>query len=1408
MHGSLPEFSILNWLAHLQPAGRSKSRYICPNCGGNNLSINLQSGKYKCYSGCENSEVREAIRPLKEALQEAGISPDDYQARREERIREREARQAQREREERARQAKLLSLEERDHQFRLLHKQAGSPGFKHRQLLEKRSLSQSDIGFASERGWLWTWQAGELMPFGTTADLPGVDPRKGILRSFAGFVIAALDPDGRITGLQVANDNRNPKYQWISSSGVGGNGPHLPNGELPLFCWRYPEADNIIEVWLCEGALKSLLAALFLWRIGRTDIAVIGTANAAVYGENTLREYLERLGASEIRLMPDAGAIANRQIHNANAQTLELCSSWGYQVSVGWWGQASKQQLDIDELLAGELLSRGGNGSNGSKNHVSRNCLESQKSTSPTSPTPDTLTPDTLTPPLSIKYLSYEEYINLSPIINPVPAMREIAKDLWLGLKAFRSFQDLYSTISGGFYEQATAEKGSKRSEEKSSSSNGDQNSGDRRVRSSTRVSVTNRSGKSLQHSRSRGNDSSSISSRSIETERICDRGNKGIYPSLHETHGGEPSFYNQNNGARGNSELPRTSGAIVPYRGPNKIRYCQPGDLPTFTEWVEMGKPKVEFDPGLRISCIKEAHQKGWTDLLDSSLVGKGKSYDTGLLTREDFNLPEFDEEKGEDIGGRIFHLSSDHKNPTTSTVEQNSEDLVSRHNGENLDPTRLTPGGNPYRVRTRPNEHPDIPANCPETNTFLLAHQEKDTFIYGGKGSPVCDRCPIFNSCEFLARRHEQLTRKYNLRAHPNQVGNATTEKDVAIIDEPGTLLEATKTIALNRSDISALFPALRERDRQFYNLLHKFLALVADGLGNALNDGVPNHGLSHIETLAWLGKCWGTTDEDKFHTKMWEIYQRLGESYEHPVARKLREMLEEQGSDGSDGSENYVSRNCLESQKLVSTSTSPTSPTSSTSPEDPWNIPTIDDLKQQLNKVLKNNWDKILEGCQTPEEKQQAIRDRAILNALGYFIDAVTGRDPRVNIRIDGGKYVITCPSFRHQQTIGRTKFRIYTDATISIIDLGRKTGQKNILEIAEYIPDDSFKNLTVKVVKGLGSNPKGTTAKTTTDRYLAAVNGAILNTQVSQEQVALLTFKNSLEIFQDLDIKQGYWYRDSRGNNRFTDINLLILHGLPKPNLGDMASQWHALTGETVTPTDLSGRYGYWYRQQVMAEVIQALGRPRAHLRPNDRIEVMLLAGDALSDRDINTIQQKFPGCTVEIVEAYDLAPEAASKGTQKERGIVEVAWQMVQQGVKPTLDAIARSLNTSDKNISKHAKAICDGGFKKMVKILLFLIKALKEKVEFSELDEDSQYFAQIYFPQLAKDLQNPKHTEDIVAAVASVVESFPVKQVRRILAATPPWVLCKFIGAAFKVGLGQLIDKSPLIANSSGGMNL
>lgn len=250
--------------------------------------------------------------------------------------------------------SRLLSISERSSGYRKIASQLELRQH-HIASLHERGLTTEEINFAYHQGWIRSWQPG-IEVKGISSGLAGVT--QGLTRSLlgvAGISIAATDGEGHIVGHQIGSDDREnfAKYLWLSSKSKGGNSPHLPNGELPLFIWRNPEATEISETWLVEGSLKSLILALKTWfRWGRTDVQIIGAAGANFDSSSeTLKAALSVAKTKEVKLFPDAGATSNPYIINQYEKAWKLAKSLEYKVQFAWWGQLKKEsELDADEL--------------------------------------------------------------------------------------------------------------------------------------------------------------------------------------------------------------------------------------------------------------------------------------------------------------------------------------------------------------------------------------------------------------------------------------------------------------------------------------------------------------------------------------------------------------------------------------------------------------------------------------------------------------------------------------------------------------------------------------------------------------------------------------------------------------------------------------------------------------------------------------------------------------------------------------------------------------------------------------------------------------------------------------------------------------------------------------------------
>lgn len=77
MNDATSTFDYRNFTDHLIPT-KTKNKFHCPVCDGNDFSINQETGAAKCWHGCEPREVREAIRPLKEFLEEQRQQNPDH----------------------------------------------------------------------------------------------------------------------------------------------------------------------------------------------------------------------------------------------------------------------------------------------------------------------------------------------------------------------------------------------------------------------------------------------------------------------------------------------------------------------------------------------------------------------------------------------------------------------------------------------------------------------------------------------------------------------------------------------------------------------------------------------------------------------------------------------------------------------------------------------------------------------------------------------------------------------------------------------------------------------------------------------------------------------------------------------------------------------------------------------------------------------------------------------------------------------------------------------------------------------------------------------------------------------------------------------------------------------------------
>jgi len=271
-------------------------------------------------------------------------------------------RQAKRDAEKRQRESSLISekqefiektltAEQRDPLLRELFAKFGLDGG-HRESLLERGLSAQQIkdnlyfsvgGFnnASER------QTIEALPLGFPGLMLSQSGQK-MLHYGRGFCIPTRDENGLYTGWQyrpMPSPKDGAKYLW-------GKELKLPignMGELPIQVVKMSEKKTR-TVWLAEGTLKPQVAAC----LHKIDIIGASSGNFAVSPTLTKKAILAG-GYNRLNIAVDAGdAINPDRVRHWLTQAdylTEVCVEHGIKLKWAWWGQETKAQNDLDEIL-------------------------------------------------------------------------------------------------------------------------------------------------------------------------------------------------------------------------------------------------------------------------------------------------------------------------------------------------------------------------------------------------------------------------------------------------------------------------------------------------------------------------------------------------------------------------------------------------------------------------------------------------------------------------------------------------------------------------------------------------------------------------------------------------------------------------------------------------------------------------------------------------------------------------------------------------------------------------------------------------------------------------------------------------------------------------------------------------
>ena len=1226
---------------------------------------------------------------------------------------------------------KGLSIEERDRQNRLLlNSTVSSLGTQHiSHLQEQRQLTTQEINWLKDLGWVRSWEPGAYSPAGVTSALTGISP-EGKLLGREGIAIAALDPNFQITGFQIATLRTQPKYIWLSSSYQGGSGPQLPNGELPLFCWKHPNAKKVKVVILCEGALKSLLTAVSLWRSGQTDIAVIGTASAARYGQQTLKNYLKRLRPQEIRLMPDAGAILNPHIAKANEDTLQQCRKWRYSLSVGDWGQLeTKEQLDIDELLAVgrqdeiKLISTA---AYLNRHHIHQQIrkLLKQGSFQLVQDKLITLKPATNSTDnidLIHQYAKGVEYCRkggyqvvvswdnetmlslenapqtVSATITPEEFFAGCSEQVQQSLAQIdREWGMLYKLKLwvGRMMERYRPKKGF-----------GQQNSGVSGGLNADHNDLGERT-------TNRGTENRENGKTELSTDGEVIKNQPDLIPQEERqllSH--EGVIKNQSNpiSQPDNKQLlsedrQNLSSPIAPC----KVIEYKPGKFPKYGNLQQ--PPKIIFKKGQRLQVYTEAIAAGWKHILDKSPTGTFKSHDAGTALPTALGVE------------KLWYFTSHARNVSTETIERNYEYLDVRNSGMVWD---TTPNGKPYLRWPKQGETPDTKGNCHRSQIFNVLRSKNLESIEGAE-NPICATCHLLEACRGVAGAgfgHRYLRKETfksdRIRSHPD---SAPKPEDFdwstsgIFWDEVMQTVQPINTITANLRDIDRVMAELMTNSPEISLQLQPMWAVLRQCITGDIQQ--PYYGWNDADVRRMLGKPPENLDE--IITKAIEVLQ--------PDLLPIFNSTSKYGID-------------------------------------------LSDLPKKMRKQFGNPISELVEKIQV----------EIIVNWFIPFLQ-VWGKQIPGTIRIEYGKLSITTRNSRHSAISQSTKWNFYLYATTKpeYIAWWFDINPQEILTVEQEITKTN--NLQIIQITGLGQVSKNRSSYC--QERVSALRQELLS---RHSDIKFIDFVKCCEN------EDGGWFRDSRGSNDFQEITALATFGIPYQNIGHLETLYLTLksshnkseyqldnleintnsSNNSLEHSEINQELQKFINWVTQSEIIQAIGRLRVNNRPESELYFYFCA-----NYDLSFLEYEF-----KCVQAAEITIEAGCKDEKSWWKIETAVKELWLQGQKITQPVVAAVSGISQGYISKLATEF-GGGWKQWLKIFLSLLNSnnskrnnlddisdfLKEELEMTDIDFSLQDLETKSHQEIVKKVfAIDKHLDDVDWQY--FLDEMPMKSQSKIIAA-------------------------------------
>lgn len=777
---------------------------------------------------------------------------------------------------------------------------------------------------------------------------------------------------------------------------------------------------------------------------------------------------------------------------------------------------------------------------------------------------------------------------------------------------------------------------------------------------------------------------------------------------------------------------------------------------------------------------------------------------------------------EEGRSTGGSIWYMSQRSRMPSTSTIEENFTIMPTRHQG--LEETgEVTPLGDRV-LKTVINPDMRHAGNCHLAHLFIAAGEKN----YGSGGeaesNPICGKC-IFGQVkdgvtkcgsekgEGYGFRYERRVAmgKSTISLNPQSAPAEMPEGALAVFEEVGTLMQP-RTIRAGLTDFNAETANLSDLELELESKIRpilKAMRLVLGGGGDSRWGTTSTDLVAQPEVAAALSEL---SEDDR-----WDILDEL-----EPILKKdLSAVLAVEAFDNSaegkkvrslqlkaktanrrvikaqaeaDNIEAEVERQgkatltklggiLLSVPTLEALKSMPITGIERAMIKSYWRLVSrfepADAARRDLERAaieLNTEFEAVRAEYEKLKESTKKIRGALVADAF----DKLTKRHTQAlwdalriifflgsgcgEFRLSNDSLTLTLPDNRIKGISRSTAANLHMDATVNPEILKNQLGIKNLLVFEARQP--KVENIQNFQVNGFGKCGRNR-ADSTNDRLHALHEGIRVRAEevlgTSAFEMETCDYKNQREEFK---AKLGH-LQNTRGSNEIKGAQVLILHGLPKPNLGAVHDEFKTLQKPSFTVEQ-------YYQMKCDEEIQQLGGRPRAALYPEKQFLIFWVTEEELPFE-------------VEKLEAEDIS-EAAGKRSERElRALTRLVQDWYKDnGLFPTQECCAQLMGCTQGWISK-LTAKLKGGWRTLKRIVAGLIAPPRILDDIITMDE--LFVATEMMPAIA--LATP---EEVASEINIVIKSFGLSGWSRILRATPKKIRFNILAALIQEG-GDRIDQ-------------